>query len=104
MESPQQNPQPLPKPQQEPQQQKKCSIWVSLPPTVDHSEYDAPPFRTCKLCKNPMRLALVHVEIGDYTCFQCEEDVEPRFFCVRCRQRKRKMCDSDDDSSNDSSE
>ena len=72
-----------------------CKKWLYIPDEYI-SEYDAEVVRICPMCKRENRDSykrpyVIHKPtFGDYTCFQCGEDVDLAYVCMTCRQLNQK--------------
>lgn len=72
-----------------------CKKWLYIPDEFI-SEYDAEVVRICPMCKRENRDSykrpyVIHKPtFGDYTCFQCGEDVDLAYVCMTCRQLNQK--------------
>jgi hypothetical protein len=70
---------------------KQCDIGQAY-------DYDTSYVKYCNYCKdNSKTLFLIHDDDGDYWCYDCEESVFTRFFCIKCKKKKRNKFNNTDD-------
>lgn len=66
-----------------------CSRWIKCDP-AKAAQYDiTKTVILCTKCQNTKYLYLVHVEDGDYTCYDCHTDVETCYLCINCRNNTK---------------
>lgn len=67
-----------------------CPKWI---PCDDgkSDDYDSKQTSMCRSCGSLKKLYLVHEDGADYSCYECKEDVEPKFVCILCHNNKIKL-------------
>lgn len=70
---------------------KTCPKW-KLCSINEAFDYDNTYVKYCRYCKdNSKTLFLIHNDDGDYWCYDCKEPVFSRFFCIKCKRKKRSI-------------
>ena len=65
----------------------KCNLaWIKIP-REEYNNYDVT-IKKCHICRSIIYPYILHNNnnFGDYTCYLCDNDINVKYFCVKCRK------------------